>query len=111
MLSNPDDAVIWRGPRKNGLIKQFLRDVDWGPLEYLVVDAPPGTSDEHISIAQFLKGSNVAGAVVVTTPQEVAIIDVRKEVNFCRKVGVGWLGAEFRPLTMTIVVSASFVEA
>lgn len=89
--------------RKNALIKQFLKDVVWGSLDYLVVDAPPGTSDEHISIAQFLKaaaapvaagssGRNIAGgmdaAVIVTTPQEVSIIDVRKEVSFCRKVGL-----------------------
>ncbi|KAK9909844.1 hypothetical protein WJX75_008303 [Coccomyxa subellipsoidea] len=92
LLPNPDDAVIWRGPRKNGLIKQFLKDVHWGDLDYLVVDAPPGTSDEHISIAQFLKGANVDGAVIVTTPQEVSIIDVRKEVNFCHKVGLKVLG-------------------
>ena len=58
----------------------------WGELDYLVIDTPPGTSDEHISIAQFLKGANVDGAVIVTTPQEVSIIDVRKEVNFCKKV-------------------------
>ena len=64
----------------------FAQDVHWGELDYLVVDAPPGTSDEHISIAQFLKTSHVDGAVIVTTPQDVAIIDVRKEVNFCRKV-------------------------
>eukprot|EP00891_Asterochloris_glomerata_P007046 jgi/Astpho2/7046/fgenesh1_pm.00107_%23_27_t len=92
MLQNPDDAVIWRGPRKNGLIKQFLKDVDWGEIDYLVVDAPPGTSDEHISIAQFLKASNVDGAILVTTPQEVSIIDVRKEINFCRKTGIEVLG-------------------
>ena len=61
------------------------QDVVWGALDVLVVDAPPGTSDEHISIAQFLKESGVDGAVVVTTPQEVALIDVRKEVNFCKK--------------------------
>jgi Mrp family chromosome partitioning ATPase len=60
--------------------------VDWGPIDYLIVDAPPGTSDEHISIAQFLKGVPVDGAVIVTTPQEVAIIDVRKEITFCKKV-------------------------
>jgi Mrp family chromosome partitioning ATPase len=60
--------------------------VHWGELDYLVIDTPPGTSDEHISIAQFLKGANVDGAVIVTTPQEVSIIDVRKEVNFCKKV-------------------------
>ncbi|KAL3131467.1 cytosolic Fe-S cluster assembly factor nbp35 [Trebouxia sp. C0009 RCD-2024] len=92
MLQNPDDAVIWRGPRKNALIKQFLKDVDWGNIDYLVVDAPPGTSDEHISIAQFLKASNVDGAIIVTTPQEVSIIDVRKEINFCKKVGIPVLG-------------------
>ena len=93
MLPNPDDAVIWRGPRKNGLIKQFLKDVDWGKLDYLVIDAPPGTSDEHISVAQFLKPcGNLAGAVVVTTPQQVAIIDVRKEINFCKKTKIPVLG-------------------
>ncbi len=57
----------------------------WGELDYLIIDTPPGTSDEHISIAQFLKGADVDGAVIVTTPQEVSIIDVRKEVNFCKK--------------------------
>jgi Mrp family chromosome partitioning ATPase len=69
----------------------LAQDVHWGELDYLVVDAPPGTSDEHISIAQFLKTSQVDGAVIVTTPQDVAIIDVRKEVNFCRKVRAAWL--------------------
>lgn len=92
MLSSRDDAVIWRGPRKNGLIKQFLTDVYWGELDFLVVDAPPGTSDEHISIAQYLKQSNVDGAVIVTTPQEVALMDVRKEINFCKKVKIPILG-------------------
>eukprot|EP00850_Spirogloea_muscicola_P005698 SM000026S08947 [mRNA] locus=s26:646312:647730:- [translate_table: standard] len=92
MLPDPDEAVVWRGPRKNGLIKQFLKDVDWGELDYLVVDAPPGTSDEHISIAQYLKATGVDGAIIVTTPQEVALIDVRKEINFCKKVGIPVLG-------------------
>ncbi|KAL4858294.1 Cytosolic Fe-S cluster assembly factor [Chlorella vulgaris] len=92
MLPNADDPVIWRGPRKNGLIKQFLKDVHWGDCDYLVIDSPPGTSDEHISIAQFLKAANVDGAVVVTTPQEVSIIDVRKEINFCKKTGIPVLG-------------------
>lgn len=92
MLPDPDEAVIWRGPRKNGLIKQFLKDVYWGELDYLIVDAPPGTSDEHISIAQYLKATNVDGALIVTTPQEVSIIDVRKEINFCKKVGIPVLG-------------------
>lgn len=63
-----------------------LQDVDWGEIDYLVIDAPPGTSDEHISIAQYLKATLVDGAVIVTTPQEVSLIDVRKEINFCKKV-------------------------
>ncbi len=93
MLPGDDDAVIWRGPKKNGLIRQFLADVEWGELDFLVVDTPPGTSDEHISLAQLLKGApNLAGAVVVTTPQEVAMADVRKELSFCAKVGVRVLG-------------------
>ncbi|KAF5186010.1 Cytosolic fe-s cluster assembly factor nbp35 [Thalictrum thalictroides] len=92
MLPNPDEAVIWRGPRKNGIIKQFLKDVHWGELDYLVVDAPPGTSDEHISIVQFLQETGIDGAIIVTTPQEVSLIDVRKEVNFCKKVGIPVLG-------------------
>ncbi|XP_072950703.1 cytosolic Fe-S cluster assembly factor NBP35 [Typha angustifolia] len=92
MLPNPDEAVIWRGPRKNGLIKQFLKDVDWGELDYLVVDAPPGTSDEHISIVQFLQATGIDGAIIVTTPQQVSLIDVRKEISFCKKVGIQVLG-------------------
>lgn len=85
LLASPDDAVIWRGPKKNGelfcslsfkmspthqgLIKQFLRDVDWGTLDYLIVDTPPGTSDEHLSIVQYLSSCHLDGAVVITTPQ------------------------------------------
>ena len=92
MLPNRDDAVIWRGPKKNGLIKQFLKDVEWGELDYLVVDTPPGTSDEHLSVNSYLKESGVDGAVVVTTPQEVALLDVRKEIDFCRKAGIRVLG-------------------
>ncbi|KAL9089418.1 MAG: hypothetical protein Q9165_005739 [Trypethelium subeluteriae] len=92
MLPNRDDAVIWRGPKKNGLIKQFLKDVEWGELDYLFVDTPPGTSDEHLSVNALLKESGVDGAVVVTTPQEVALLDVRKEIDFCRKAGIKVLG-------------------
>ncbi|ESQ47902.1 hypothetical protein EUTSA_v10021039mg [Eutrema salsugineum] len=92
MLPNPDDAVVWRGPRKNALIKQFLKDVNWGEIDYLVVDAPPGTSDEHISIVQYLQHTGIDGAIIVTTPQEVSLIDVRKEISFCKKVGVHVLG-------------------
>lgn len=92
MLPNRDDAVIWRGPKKNGLIKQFLKDVQWGELDFLVVDTPPGTSDEHLSVNSFLKESGVDGAVLVTTPQEVSLLDVRKEIDFCRKAGIRILG-------------------
>jgi len=93
MLQSPDEAVVWRGPRKNGLIKQFMKDVHWGDLDYLVIDTPPGTSDEHISIVQFLLASgSLDGALVVTTPQEVAVADVRKEINFCKKVKIPCLG-------------------
>lgn len=92
MLPNRDDAVIWRGPKKNGLIKQFLKDVEWGDADFLLVDTPPGTSDEHLSVNSFLKESGVDGAVLVTTPQEVALLDVRKEIDFCRKAGIKILG-------------------
>lgn len=92
MLPNRDDAIIWRGAKKNGLIKQFLKDVDWGDLDFLLVDTPPGTSDEHLSVNAFLQESGIDGAVLVTTPQEVALLDVRKEIDFCRKAGIPVLG-------------------
>ncbi|KAJ7411076.1 Cytosolic Fe-S cluster assembly factor nubp1 [Willisornis vidua] len=92
LLSSPDDAVIWRGPKKNGLIKQFLRDVDWGEIDYLIVDTPPGTSDEHLSIVQYLSATHIDGAVIVTTPQEISLQDVRKEINFCHKVKLPIIG-------------------
>ena len=92
MLPSRDDAVIWRGPKKNGLIKQFLKDVEWGEMDYLLVDTPPGTSDEHLSVNSYLKESGVDGAVVVTTPQEVSLLDVRKEIDFCGKAGIKVLG-------------------
>ncbi len=92
LLPNEDEAVVWRGPRKNGLIKQFLTDVDWDELDYLIIDTPPGTSDEHITVMQYLARANVAGAVVVTTPQEVSLADVRKELNFCKKTNLKVLG-------------------
>ncbi|KAI9830619.1 MAG: cytosolic Fe-S cluster assembly factor nbp35 [Sarea resinae] len=92
MLPGRDDAVIWRGPKKNGLIKQFLKDVEWGELDFLLVDTPPGTSDEHLSVNSYLKESGVDGAVLLTTPQEVALLDVRKEIDFCRKAGIRVLG-------------------
>jgi len=93
MLPNRDDAVIWRGVRKNGLIKQFLKDTCWGELDFLIIDSPPGTSDEHISLAQYLKkATDVDGALIVTTPQEVSLLDVRKEINFCAKTKIPVLG-------------------
>lgn len=92
MLPNKDEAVIWRGPRKNGLIKQFLTDVEWGPLDCLIIDSPPGTSDEHITTVQCLKGAKVDGAVVVTTPQDISLNDVRKELTFCKKTQTPVIG-------------------
>ncbi|KAM4634406.1 cytosolic Fe-S cluster assembly factor nubp1 isoform 2-T2 [Polymixia lowei] len=92
LLSSPDDAVIWRGPKKNGMIKQFLRDVDWGDLDYLIIDTPPGTSDEHLSVVQYLTAASITGAVIITTPQEVSLQDVRKEIRFCQKVKLPIIG-------------------
>ncbi|EFA00451.1 cytosolic Fe-S cluster assembly factor Nubp1 homolog [Tribolium castaneum] len=92
LLSSPDDAVIWRGPKKNGMIRQFLSEVDWGTLDYLLMDTPPGTSDEHLSASTYLSQAGLTGAVIVTTPQEVALLDVRKEIDFCRKVNIRILG-------------------
>jgi Mrp family chromosome partitioning ATPase len=93
LLESRNEAVIWRGPRKNALIKQFLRDVDWGELDYLLIDTPPGTSDEHISVVSLLlQSSCLSGAIIVTTPQEVSLLDVRKEINFCHKTKVNILG-------------------
>ena len=74
------------------MIKQFLQDVCWGELDYLLVDTPPGTSDEHIGIVEYLREFNPDGAVIVTTPQGVAIADVRKELSFCKKVKLPILG-------------------
>lgn len=86
-------SVAWRGPKKTAMIRQFVKDVVWGELDYLIIDTPPGTSDEHISIATELQNiPQVDGAVLVTTPQEVAAADVRKELNFCKKVGIKVLG-------------------
>jgi Mrp family chromosome partitioning ATPase/predicted Fe-Mo cluster-binding NifX family protein len=90
LLRNPNDAVIWRGPMKMGVIKQFLKDVVWGDLDYLIVDAPPGTGDEPLSVCQLLPDAD--GAVVVTTPQEVALSAVRKSINFCRQLNLRVLG-------------------
>lgn len=90
MLGDADQAVIWRGPMKMGAIKQLLKDVAWGDLDYLVIDSPPGTGDEPLSVCQLI--GNLDGAVVVTTPQKVAAVDVRKSITFCRQLGVPVLG-------------------
>lgn len=90
LLRGRDDAVIWRGPLKMAAIKQFLKDVDWGPLDFLVVDSPPGTGDEPLSVVQLLEKAD--GAVIVTTPQELALSDVRKCINFCRQLSLPVLG-------------------
>ena len=90
MLDNEDDALIWRGPMKNQVIKQFLKDVDWGELDFLIVDSPPGTGDEPLSVIQMIEDAD--GAVIVTTPQRVAISDVRKGINFCRKLELPIIG-------------------
>jgi ATP-binding protein involved in chromosome partitioning len=90
LLRERDDAVIWRGPRKFGLIRQFLKDVEWGELDYLIVDSPPGTGDEPMAVAELI--DNADGAVVVTTPQEIAVQDVRRCIVFCRQVNLPVLG-------------------
>uniref|UniRef100_A0A2K6KTM6 NUBP iron-sulfur cluster assembly factor 2, cytosolic n=1 Tax=Rhinopithecus bieti TaxID=61621 RepID=A0A2K6KTM6_RHIBE len=88
LLEKPDEAVVWRGPKKNALIKQFVSDVAWGELDYLVVDTPPGTSDEHMAAIEALRAYQPLGALVVTTPQAVSVGDVRRELTFCRKTGL-----------------------
>lgn len=89
-LRQDSDAVIWRGPLKGVLIKQFIKDVDWGKLDYLIIDAPPGTGDEPLSVAQLIEDAD--GAVIVTTPQEVALLDIRKSITFCRQLNMKVLG-------------------
>ena len=89
MLEDTDSAVIWRGPLKHGVIQQFIADCKWDDLDFLVVDCPPGTGDEPLSVAKLIPG---AKAVIVTTPQEVALADVRKSINFCRKVNMEMAG-------------------
>ncbi|MEJ5359639.1 MAG: Mrp/NBP35 family ATP-binding protein [Desulfobacterales bacterium] len=88
-LPSRDDAVIWRGPLKFSAIRQFIGDVEWGDLDFLIIDAPPGTGDEPLTVAQQVPN---ARAVIVTTPQEVALADVRKSINFCRTVKMEILG-------------------
>jgi ATP-binding protein involved in chromosome partitioning len=90
LLSDEADAVIWRGPAKAGAIRQFINDVEWGDLDYLVIDCPPGTGDEPLTVVQTLV--KIDGAVVVTTPQDLAIADVRKSISFCGQLNLPVLG-------------------
>jgi len=90
LLRNRDDAVIWRGPMKYKAISQFLKDVEWGDIDFLIVDSPPGTGDEPMSVVQLI--GNADGAVIVTTPQHVAISDVRRCITFCRQLRLPVLG-------------------
>lgn len=89
LMQDKDQAIIWRGPAKTGMIKQFVGSVAWGDLDFLIIDAPPGTGDEPISVVQTIPE---AKAVVVTTPQEVALADVRKSISFCKTVKIETLG-------------------
>lgn len=90
LLPDPNAAVVWRGPMKMGAIRQLITEVDWGQLDYLVIDLPPGTSDEPLSIAQSIP--DVDGVVIVTTPHSVSILDVRKSISFARQLGLHVLG-------------------
>lgn len=94
LLNSRDDPIIWRGPKKTSMIRQFVNDIEWGDLDYLIVDTPPGTSDEHITIMECMNEitGKCDGAVIVTTPQEVSLEDVRKEITFCRKTQIEILG-------------------
>jgi Mrp family chromosome partitioning ATPase/predicted Fe-Mo cluster-binding NifX family protein len=89
LSQDADDAIIWRGPLKMHVIRQFISDVHWGQLDYLIIDSPPGTGDEPLSIAQTIPG---AQAIIVTTPQEISLADIRKSINFCRTVNMPIFG-------------------
>ena len=89
MIASKDDAIIWRGPLKYSAIRQFIGEVEWGELDFLIIDSPPGTGDEPLTIAQTISD---AKAIIVTTPQEVSLADVRKSISFCRTVKMDILG-------------------
>ena len=90
LIQDENAALIWRGPMKHNVIKQFVSDVFWGNLDYLIVDCPPGTGDEPLSIVQLLGKAD--GAVVVTTPQQLAVTDVKKCITFCKQLRLPILG-------------------
>lgn len=89
LTPSKDDAIIWRGPIKYSAIQQFIGDVDWGELDFLIIDSPPGTGDEPLTVAQTI---NDARAIIVTTPQEIALADVRKSISFCKTVNMQIFG-------------------
>ena len=89
LLQDRDQAIIWRGPAKTGMIRQFVSSVDWGELDFLIIDAPPGTGDEPLTVVQTIPE---ALGVIVTTPQEVALADIRKSISFCKTVKLKTLG-------------------
>jgi Mrp family chromosome partitioning ATPase len=91
-ISPRDKAVIWRGPKKTKTILKFLKDTYWGCLDYLIIDTPPGTSDEHLSVIAALKNSNPDGAIIVTTPQQLSVEMIQKEINFCQKMKLPIIG-------------------
>lgn len=90
LLESEDSPVIWRGPLKMGAIRQFLQDIEWPPLDYLIIDSPPGTGDEPLSVCQII--GNVDGSIIVTTPQDVALLDARKTIKFSQMLNVPVVG-------------------
>jgi len=89
LMPDKEASVIWRGPMKIGVIRQLMGDVTWGALDFLIIDAPPGTGDEPLTVAQNVEGAKV---VLVTTPQEIALADLRKSLDFCRQLDLPVLG-------------------
>mgnify|MGYP000389060237 CR=1 FL=1 len=90
ILENEDNPVIWRGPLKMKLIRQFLSDVNWGSIDYMIIDSPPGTGDEPLSIAQLMPGLN--GGIIVTTPQSIATMDAKKSIRFAQQLKIPFIG-------------------
>ncbi|MDA3788728.1 MAG: Mrp/NBP35 family ATP-binding protein [Desulfobacula sp.] len=89
LMPNKDEAIIWRGPMKHTAIRQFIGEVSWGDLDFLIIDSPPGTGDEPLTVAQLIPD---AQAIIVTTPQEVALADIRKSISFCKNVNMSIFG-------------------
>jgi len=92
LLNTPDSPVVWKGPRKEAMIRRFIKDTFWGKQDYLIIDTPPGTSDEHLSIIASLKNCSPSGAIIVTTPQDLSVSIVKKEIKLCQELHVPILG-------------------